>query len=212
MPRKYAPELNLRGAIATGVVTSFPLGPYPMKETGSGTGGPFRFTMLRLLGGSLPDDAQAADSLISDRGRMILHAARTSCIDDVRGIEQREKLTAETAFAIEPPRLEALLTPVTDMDPVRMTAPLFLGTGLPDRTLPPRRQYAAAAALCAAGNAVVWKTYPGITHNGIVNAAFDDELTFARRVRGGAPAESDCRTLVEPGAPGAPLPGIRYND
>jgi hypothetical protein len=103
--------------------------------------------MLRLLGGSLPDDAQAADSLISDRGRMILHAARTSCIDDVRGIEQREKLTAETAFAIEPPRLEALLTPVTDMDPVRMTAPV-LGHGS-------ARPHAAAAPTVRSGRRTV---------------------------------------------------------
>ena len=48
--------------------------------------------------------------------------------------------------------------------------------------MPPRRQYAAAAALCAAGSPLLWKSYPGITHNGIVNAAFDDELHFVRGV------------------------------
>ena len=26
--------------------------------------------------------------------------------------------------------------------------------------------------MCAAGNPLLWKTYAGITHNGIVNAAF----------------------------------------
>jgi hypothetical protein len=73
-----------------------------------------------------------------------------------------------------------MLKPVTDMPLARFPAPLFLATGLADRTLSPYHQYAAVAALCAAGNPLEWKTYAGITHNGIVNTAFADELTFVQ--------------------------------
>lgn len=95
---------------------------------------------------------------------------------------------------------------------MRMPAPLFLGTGLADRTVPPRRQYAAAAALCAAGNPLLWNTYAGITHNGIVHAAFDDELRFVRRAFANEPQESNCAVIAEPGLPGPIKAGMRFND
>lgn len=208
----YAPELKIRAAIATGVVSSFPDGPYKLQDTALGAGSPSRFTVLRLIGGSLPDGGPPPDSLMSEKGRAVLQAARNGCVDEMRGIEQREKIDAGNAFAMEPARLEAMLKPATDMSPVKIGFPLFLGTGLADRTLPPRRQYAAAVALCSAGNALTWKTYPGITHNGTVNAAFDDELAFVRHILGGAQGASNCQALVEPGAPGTPASGIRFND
>jgi hypothetical protein len=71
-----------------------------------------------------------------------------------------------------------------------LSAPLFLATGLADRTLSPYHQYAAVAALCAAGNPLEWKTYQGITHNGIVNTAFADELTFVQAVLAGKPHQT----------------------
>jgi len=83
---------------------------------------------------------------------------------------------------------------------------------LADRTIPPQRQYAAAVALCAAGNPLVWKAYEGITHNGIVNAAFQGELAFVRNVLTGRQNESNCQQLSEPGMPGTPLPGVPFND
>jgi len=208
----YAPELKLRATIATGVVSTFPKGPYKLQDQEPGRAAPARFTILRLVGGSIPDGGPSADSLMSDKGRALLQKARDACIDEMRSIEQQEGLDAGNAFNIEPRQLQALLKPVTDMSVVRMPAPLFLGTGLADRLVVPRRQYGVAAALCAAGNPVVWKTYPGITHNGIVNAAFDDELAFVRRLLVNQSPESNCGTLSEPGAPGTAAVGIRFND
>ncbi|MEN3289810.1 MAG: hypothetical protein V7634_4110 [Bradyrhizobium sp.] len=76
-------------------------------------------------------------------------------------------------------KVEEMLTPVTDIDAVRLKVPLMLGTGLADSTLVPTRQYAEVAAFCRAGSDVVWKTYPGTTHNGGLNAAFPDALSFS---------------------------------
>jgi hypothetical protein len=208
----YAPDLHLRATIATGVVPSFPQGPYRAAESAPNPAGPTRFTTLRLVGGSLPDGAPPADSLVTEKARPLLQMARTACVDEMRGYEQQNALNMGNAFTIDPAKLDALLLPVTDMTMVRMPAPLFLGTGLADRTVPPRRQYAAVAALCAAGNPLVWKTYAGVTHNGGVHAAFDDELGFVRRLFAGATPESNCATVAEPGLPGPATPGIRFND
>jgi cephalosporin-C deacetylase-like acetyl esterase len=78
------------------------------------------------------------------------------------------------------------------MTPVHMPVPVFLGTGMANRTMPPQRQYAAANALCSIGSKVVYRATPGISHNGIVNASFDDELTFVQQVLGAKPIASNC--------------------
>jgi len=208
----YAPEIGLRATIATGIVSTFPDGPQKLPDSVPGSGAPSRFTMLRLIGGSIPDGGPSADSLVSERGRSLLALAREACVDEMRAFEQKERLDLPSAFQVEPARLQALLSPVTDMAAVRLAAPVFLGTGLADRTIPPRRQHAAAAALCTAGNPLVWKTYAGITHNGIVNAAFDDELAFVRRALSAQANESNCGTLTEPASPEPATAGIQFND
>lgn len=76
---------------------------------------------------------------------------------------------------------------------MHMPVPVFLGTGMANRTMPPQRQYAAAAnALCSIGSKVVYRATPGISHNGIVNASLDDELTFVQQVLGAKPIASNC--------------------
>ena len=208
----YAPELRLRATIATGVLSTFPQGPVQQPEATPGRGAPTRFTMLRLVGGSIRDGGPAADALVHERARPMLDAARTTCVDEMRGIEQRLGLDMTNAFTRDPATLNGGLLPVTDMPSQRLPTPVFLGTGLADRTMPPRRQYAAAAALCATGGPVLWKTYPGITHNGIVNTAFDDELRWVRSILTGGSAADSCASMADPGAPGTATPGIRFND
>lgn len=208
----YAPELKLRATVATGVLSAFPQGPYKLQSTMSGPGAPARYTMLRLVGGTIIEGGPTAESLVHERAKPLLKMARETCVDEMRGFERQQQLDVTNAFAVEPGRLAAVLLPSTEMTPVKLPAPVFLGTGLADRTIPPRRQYAAAAALCSAGNPLVWQTYAGITHNGIVNAAFDDELRFVRRAFAGDATQTNCSTIVEPGAPGAATPGIRFND
>lgn len=208
----YAPELKLRATIATGVVPVFPQGPYQAPEAAPNPKGPVRFAMLRLVGGSIPDGGPTAESLVTERAQPVLKMARETCVDDMRGHEQRNGLNAGNAFTRDPAAMEALLLKTTEMSLTRMPAPVFLGTGLADRTVPPRRQYAAAAALCAAGNPLTWQTYAGVSHNGIVNAAFDDELRFVRQVMAGRTPPGNCAAIAVPGAPGVADPAIPFND
>lgn len=208
----YAPELRLRATIATGLLPSFPEARYKAPESAPSPDGPVRFSMLRLVGGSIPDGGPPAESLVAAQAQPMLQMARETCVDDMRGYEQQHGLKAGNAFTRDPAVLNALLLKTTEMSLARLPAPLFLGTGLADRTIPPRRQYAAAAALCQSGHPLVWKTYPGITHNGIVNAAFEDELRFVRSVFANATQPSNCALIAEPGLAQSATSGIRFND
>lgn len=208
----YAPELRLRAIIATGVGATFPDGPIKLGQEASGRNWPPRFNMLRLVGGSLPDDGPTAERLVTDKGRQVLAMARTTCVDQLRDFERKESIDKDNAFTLTPDALMQAMLPVTDMKAIRFPVLLFLGTGLADRTISPHRQFAAAHALCDAGNPLVWKSYAGITHNGVVNAAFEDQLQFVRELGRGVRPAGNCATLRDPGPSQAATPGIRYND
>lgn len=208
----YAADLNLKATIATGVVSTFPDSPVKPEATSFGSHLPARFNMLRVVGGGIPDGGPTAEALTTGQGKPLLELARTTCIDSMRSEERTLKINADNAFVGGNNQLLSVLTPSTDMPLTRFPAPLFLGTGLADRTLSPRHQYAAVAAICAADNPVEWKTYPGVTHNGIVNAAFNDELTFVRAIFAGSTPVNDCQKIADPGAVGTPAAGIPFNN
>ncbi|GLR86846.1 lipase family protein [Bradyrhizobium iriomotense] len=206
----YAPDVPLLGTVATGLVSTFPDGPYKPPQT-TAIGSPI-YTSLMLLGGSLPDGAPTADDLVSDKGKPVLTAARESCSPDMREIASRDGITSDNVYVEPMTQVLARLTPITDMKAMRLKVPVLLGTGLADSTLVPTRQYAEVAALCSAGNDVVWKTYPGATHNGGLNAAFPDALAFFRGMLAGQKPQSNCAAVTEPGPPGEAVQGIAFND
>lgn len=165
-----------------------------------------------MVGGGLPDGSPSPDSLATDKGKALLQTARTTCSPEMRALEKRDDINAKNAFVEPIEKVEARLTVVTDMSPVRMPVPVLLGTGLADTTLVPQRQYAAVVALCSAGSPLVWKTYPGATHNGGLNAAFPDALSFFRAAQAGSVPPSNCSSLAEPGPPGERAAGIPFNE
>lgn len=206
----YAPELPLLATVATGLVSTFPDGPYKPADLNA-VAQPHYLTLM-MLGGALPDGAPPVDSLYTDAGKPLLKAAREGCNTEMREVANKEGITAANAFVEPIGTIQARLLPQTDMSLVRMPVPVMLGTGLADSTLSPRRQFGAVRALCAAGSEVVWKTYPGISHNGSVNAAFDDASGFFRYVLTGAKPRSNCDGIAEPGEPGPKTAGIPFND
>lgn len=206
----YAPDVPLLATVATGVVSTFPAGPYKPAEPYR-VGSPHYDTLL-MMGGGLPDDGPSPDSLVTAKGKALLQAARTTCSPEMRALEKRDDINAKNAYVEPIEKVEARLTVVTDMSPVRMPVPVLLGTGLADTTLVPQRQYAAVVALCSAGSPLVWKTYPGATHNGGLNAAFPDALSFFRAVLAGSTPPSNCSGITEPGPPGKRAAGIPFNE
>jgi len=187
----YAPDIGLKATVATGVISSFPAAAH--KAPPLAVASP-AYAALLMVGGALPDDSPAPDTMMSEKGKPLLAAARQGCSPDVS------------------PDLAAHLIRVVDMSPVKLPVPILLGTGLADSLVPPKHQYGAVAALCAAGSSVVWKEYPGATHNGGLHASFADAVAFAKDALAGKPMESNCASTTEPGNPGAPAAGLPFND
>ena len=207
----YAPDLNIKASIATGIVSRFPLAANkPSNEQSFARSLPPQIAILMMLGGALGDDAIKPDDLVTEMGKPLLQAAREGCNAELAQVVRSNGLTL--ANSLKDPEIADRLDAVIDMNPVRMPVPVFLATGLADKLIPPQRQYAAVAALCAANSNVVWKTYAGVTHNGTVHAAYADELAFVQASLAGSPIRSNCDSISDPGSPGEPLPGFKFND
>jgi len=207
----YAPDLNIKASIATGIVSRFPDAAKKLSsEQTLARSSPPQYTILMMIAGALGDDAIKPDDLVTEMGKPLLQAAREGCTAELGQIVRSNGLTM--ANSLKDPEIADRLSAVMEMSPVRMPVPVFLATGLADKLITPQRQYAAVAALCAAKSHVVWKTYAGVTHNGTVHAAYLDELAFVHAALAGSPIQSNCDSISDPGPPGQPLPGFKFND
>lgn len=206
LARGYAPELDVRGAVATGLVSTFPQGPVSLPVRNSSN------MFLSFAAGGLRDDGPPIDDIVSDKGRQLLEAARTGCTGDVTRLAKKLGVgNLGDTLSISMERLAELRIPVTDMPMERIAAPLFIGTGLADATIPPVRQFAGVAALCAAGNNVTWKRYEGHGHDGALHGSFDDSLAFVRAALAREKLDGNCRDIEQPGPPGKRLEGLPFN-
>jgi hypothetical protein len=207
----YAPDLNIKASIATGIISAFPpADKKPSSEQSFARSVPPQLTILMMIGGALGDDAIKPDDLVTEVGKPLLQAAREGCNAELAQVVRSNGLTL--ANSLKDPEIADRLSAIIDMSPVRMPVPVFLATGLADKSIYPQRQYAAVAALCAAGSHVVWKAYAGVSHNGTVHAAYPDELAFVQAALAGNPMQSNCASISDPGLPGDPLPGFKFND
>lgn len=70
--------------------------------------------------------------------------------------------------------------------------PLFIGHGDADDVIPIAGSEEYVKQLCAAGNSVEFKTYPGATHFSVVEDATQDVVAFFETVRSGKTPPSNC--------------------
>jgi hypothetical protein len=213
----YAPDVNVRGVVATGLVVNLAVpvagaSQVPVPPYAGGSADDAAYSMLYLLGvDQLLDRSLDVDTYVSPQGDDLLHAALTACLTDVVKVATAEKLSPQTAFT--PARVS--LVPVEDANLIfpsaRFRVPVFTGTGLADSVAGTAPQYNFIADLCAAGTQVSWHFYPGLTHNGTVNASLVDSVPFVDAVMNGQPVASNCATLTAPGPLQTATPGVPFN-
>lgn len=184
----YAPELDVRGVIATALISSFPH-TTSVSNRMPGGGAPY-YLIYRMLGGSLPDGAQPLSQLLTDRGQILLGAARSQCTP--RLVSQQHGITEDNAFTVPVAEIEQQMGPVGAFDtPFSVPFPIMLGTGLADELISAERQGLAVAALCQAGNRIVWHRYPDARHSDTLNRSVEDAQQFARQVFAGSEVNPD---------------------
>lgn len=184
----YAPDLNVKGAIATALVATFPARDGSPGEPSPG-GSPY-YMIYRMMSGSLPDKGPPVEDYLTEKGRILLQAARTQC--SPRVVAEKNGITMDNAFARPLPEIEAAVGPIGAMKPFRTRFPLMLGVGQADELISPDRQQKAVKAICGAGNTVVHKLYAGARHSETLTRSADDAVAFARSLLAGDKLPSNC--------------------
>jgi pimeloyl-ACP methyl ester carboxylesterase len=213
----YAPGVNVRGVVATGLVVSLaasvsgapqvPVAPYA-----GGDAYDAAYSMLYLLGvDQFLDRTLDVDEYVSAQGADLLHAALTGCLTDVVAVARAQKLTPKVAFTPARERLLPLEDAILLFPSGKIGVPVFTGTGLADAEAETAPQYNFIADLCGAGTTVSWHYYPGLTHNGAVTASLADSVPFVDAVMSGMPVAGNCGSLVPPGPLQTPTPGVPHN-
>jgi pimeloyl-ACP methyl ester carboxylesterase len=194
----YAPELDIRGGVATGVpflepgVLSTPAKPPPTDQ-------PDKTVAYDLYVGVMMQQSVAAkaEELVTPRALPLLEEARTACIGTLfrdvvnAGLNQGNALTPRYAevFTTVLPRME--------YSTVHLPRPLFVGTGEQDQDVPPSEQLTLVRDACAAGSIVEAHLYAGLTHSATVNASLRDSIPFVRKVMAGEPITPSCQPAPE---------------
>ena len=194
----YAPELDIRGGVATGVPFLEPARPGTAAKPAP-TDQPDKTVAYDLYVGAMMQQivSAKAEELVTPRALPLLEEARTTCIGTLfrdvlnAGLNQGNALTPRYSevFAMVLPRME--------YSTVHLPRPLFVGTGERDQDVPPSEQLTLVRDACAAGSIVEAHLYAGLTHSGTVNASLKDSIPFVRKVMAGEPIIPACQPAPE---------------
>jgi alpha-beta hydrolase superfamily lysophospholipase len=178
----YAPDAGLRGVVA--LAPGAELAQAAMLLMGDPTVVGFGVAIGHGFAAAHPD--LRLDEVLTPRALAAIDVIETGCIDDI--------LDAYAGPATETLRLERLMQPpwpalLDENTPGRAPTPvpILVGQGEADPLVIPELTDALVARLCAIGNDVTYRRYPGESHSGVVEASQDDVLEWIGELVAGRP-------------------------
>ena len=186
----YAPDAGLRGVVS--LAPGAQLAQAAMLLTGDPSVVGFGVAIGAGFAAAYPD--VPLDDVLTPKALAALDVLDTGCIDDI--------LETFAGPANETLRLERLMQPpwpalLDENTPGRTptTVPIFVGQGEADALVVPELTDALVTRLCAIGDDVTYRRYPGESHSGVVEASQEDVLAWIGNLVAGRPsgtAGDDC--------------------
>jgi pimeloyl-ACP methyl ester carboxylesterase len=203
LAKEYAPSLTVKGTIATGLSIYFPFEPptkAPQIAVPPRTGGGMNaaVALLELYTYMALDPTFNPSNYLSDAAKPVFELARTACFTDMIITADQHQVTAENALKENPELSKAGLADYERYPMPRFAQPVFIGTGLADKTAFPEGQYNFVMAACYAGSTVEAHYYPGKDHGGTVLASLVDSVPFARKVFASQIIAGNCSSVKPP--------------
>jgi acetyl esterase/lipase len=202
---QYAPEIAVRGTVATGVPFIRPAEPRSenapqSSDNQSDKADPtltYRLLVLYLAHRLIPDFQ--FEDYVSDRAMPTMVLARTECYPALLKSTQAAELTPGNAFRKNTNPVSAVVFPYMMYATLKFDHPIFVGTGTEDRDVNPKsHQYPLVKAACEAGSTIEHHYYPGLDHSGTVNASLADSIPFVKKLFAGEPIVSNCGSIEPP--------------
>lgn len=198
----YAPDLDIRGTVATGVpyitpeLVSALLQPHANAKTKTGYNPLMVYSLYLAAGLAGRDDSFKPQDAFTPKAMPAYRAASESCVTNLTALVKKEGLNFQNS--VLPGFSKALAPAMEDMryPTLKLAQPLFVGTGSEDKDVPPVLQFGLVKAACAAGAVVQAHVYPGLDHSQTVNASLPDSAAFTQAVMSGKPVQSNCGAIA----------------
>ena len=201
---RYAPDVNLRGTVATGVPYFGPNVPSAGATDPTSVDPGIAYIFYIALMAQQTDPSLDAATLFTPVGAPVFEVARSACIDALEDDVVLARLSDAAAvrpamFAVFAKHLKDFMYPT-----LSLKTPVFIGTGLADRDVRPAVQEQLVKDSCAAGTVVEAHQYAGLSHSETVNASLRDSLPFVRKAFDGAKISPVCSPVPQTPAPPSP--------
>jgi acetyl esterase/lipase len=194
--RAYAPELDIRGTVATGT-------PYFSKAAQNAVlaakprdavDPTFAYTLLILTLAEMTDPNFKITDYVSDKAMPTMRVGFSECLGPLeRGVTEN-KLSYNVTFKKDV--MDELVKAYAYMGypTLKPEGPIFMGTGGKDRDVVPPMQESLVKDACAAGAIIEWHFYPDLDHSGTVNGSRQDSTPFVEKAFAGKKIAGNCKS------------------
>jgi acetyl esterase/lipase len=192
---KYAPELDIRGTVATGT-------PYfsPDAQAATLAAKPrdavdptFAYTLLILTLEEMRDPAFKITDYVSDKAMPVMRTAFTECIGPLFNAVTENKISYNATFKKDGMAEIVKAYAVMGYPTLKPKGPIFMGTGGKDRDVVPGMQESLVKDACKAGAKIEWRLYPELDHSGTVNGSRQDSAPFVKKAFAGEKIAGNCK-------------------
>lgn len=194
---EYAPGLDIRGTVGTGIMYFPPQGrPAGAPKPSDKVEPTIAYEFLSVLAAQQSDPTLKAGDVLTDEAAPLLEQARVSCLDTLE--EDVIGLGLTRTRAIKPgaqARLSTWWNKAQVFPTLKLTQPLFIGAGADDELGP--AEVILAKNACAAGTKVQIHLYSGHDHSATVNASLKDSIPFALHAIKGEPIKAVCTPVPQ---------------
>lgn len=183
----YAPDLNIKGTIATGVIYKSKQADRPtLNITNRNVPNPaLAYQILGFHVLQQYDPSLTAADVFTPKAIDLVEHSRAQCAADIFADVSFEKLSFNDALLAEPSEKYQKLLAKFDQQysaypTLKISHPVFIGTGADDRTPDARNQMQLVKDACAAGTQVQAHLYHGLGHSEAVPRSLKDAIPFAQ--------------------------------
>jgi hypothetical protein len=187
----YAPEIDLRGTVATGTPYFTAKSP-PMVRDTSAVSPVFGLTLLAIHLRVLVDPSFHPEEVMTPEGYKVFAMAKSACFDAMAKAVVAQSLTRANAFKADPVQLLAGQYAIMSFPTLKLKGPVFMGTGGKDEAAVPEAQQRLRNDACAAGSVIEHHLYPGLDHPGTVNGSLADSTPFVKKAFAGTKIAGNC--------------------
>lgn len=190
----YAPELDIRGVVATGIPFFTPKAlmavraarPNDVVDPQLG----YNFLALTLV--QLIDADFNMEDYLSKRAQPIARDVATICNRDMRKKITQAGLTYDMSFDRSPNAGLLQAYKLMQYPRLKLDVPVFVGSGAKDRDTPLRMQAALVQRACRAGSKVQAQVYADEDHLSALNRSLEHSTDFVAAAHAGNPLPGNC--------------------